>query len=46
MEYKNLDVCIDYIQDCMLKLGHFDGLMGFSQVPSLLNFYFFYIFRY
>ncbi|XP_026415885.1 esterase OVCA2-like, partial [Papaver somniferum] len=31
MEYKNLDVCIDYIQDCMLKLGHFDGLMGFSQ---------------
>ncbi|XP_026390030.1 esterase OVCA2-like [Papaver somniferum] len=31
MEYKNLDECIDYIQDCMLKLGHFDGLMGFSQ---------------
>ncbi|KAI3885949.1 hypothetical protein MKW92_007788 [Papaver armeniacum] len=43
MEYKNLDECIDYIQDCMLKLGHFDGLMGFSQglalnkVPQIKN---------
>ncbi|KAI3841907.1 hypothetical protein MKX03_031087 [Papaver bracteatum] len=31
MEYKNFDECLDYIEDCMLKLGHFDGLMGFSQ---------------
>ncbi|KAI3887954.1 hypothetical protein MKW92_036710 [Papaver armeniacum] len=43
MEYKNLDECIDCIQDCMLKLGHFDGLMGFSQglalnkVPQIKN---------
>ncbi|MCL7031932.1 hypothetical protein MKW94_006419 [Papaver nudicaule] len=31
MEYKNLEECLHYIEDCMLKLGHFDGLMGFSQ---------------
>ncbi|OVA15257.1 Serine hydrolase FSH [Macleaya cordata] len=31
MEYRNFNECLDYIQDCMLNHGPFDGLMGFSQ---------------
>uniref|UniRef100_A0ACD5V670 Uncharacterized protein n=1 Tax=Avena sativa TaxID=4498 RepID=A0ACD5V670_AVESA len=30
-EYRNLDKCVDYIEDLMIKQGPFDGLMGFSQ---------------
>ncbi|KAL2231835.1 esterase AGAP003155 [Sesamum indicum] len=30
-EYLNFDECLDYIQDCMIKHGPFDGLLGFSQ---------------
>ncbi|KAL0314097.1 UNVERIFIED_CONTAM: Rhodanese-like domain-containing protein 6 [Sesamum angustifolium] len=30
-EYQNFDECLDYIQDCMIKHGPFDGLLGFSQ---------------
>ncbi|KAF9608227.1 hypothetical protein IFM89_008182 [Coptis chinensis] len=31
MEYRNLDKCLEYIEESMLKLGPFDGLVGFSQ---------------
>ncbi|KAL0437890.1 UNVERIFIED_CONTAM: Rhodanese-like domain-containing protein 6 [Sesamum latifolium] len=31
-EYQNFDECLDYIEDCMIKHGPFDGLLGFSQV--------------
>ncbi|KAF1871413.1 hypothetical protein Lal_00020206 [Lupinus albus] len=30
-EYKNLDECLEYIEECMIKYGPFDGLLGFSQ---------------
>ncbi|KAL2538962.1 Serine hydrolase [Forsythia ovata] len=30
-EYENFDECLAYIEDCMLKHGPFDGLLGFSQ---------------
>ncbi|KAM0893660.1 hypothetical protein ACQ4PT_024947 [Festuca glaucescens] len=30
-EYRNLDKCVDYIEELMIKEGPFDGLMGFSQ---------------
>ncbi|TMW83388.1 hypothetical protein EJD97_001875 [Solanum chilense] len=30
-EYENFDKCLDYIQECMIKHGPFDGLLGFSQ---------------
>lgn len=33
-EYENFDECLAYIEDFMIKQGPFDGLMGFSQVPS------------
>ncbi|KAL9234694.1 hypothetical protein vseg_009533 [Gypsophila vaccaria] len=29
--YKNFEKCLDYVEDCMIKHGPFDGLMGFSQ---------------
>lgn len=31
-EYQNFDECLAYIEECMIKLGPFDGLLGFSQV--------------
>jgi hypothetical protein len=31
-EYTNLDECISYLCDYMVKNGPFDGLLGFSQV--------------
>ena len=31
-EYTNFDECLQYIEDCMIKYGPFDGLLGFSQV--------------
>ncbi|KAG0497620.1 hypothetical protein HPP92_002311 [Vanilla planifolia] len=31
MKYRNLDACLAYIEDLMIKHGPFDGLMGFSQ---------------
>lgn len=30
-EYTNLDECLEYIQECMIKHGPIDGLLGFSQ---------------
>ncbi|KAG9450770.1 hypothetical protein H6P81_010735 [Aristolochia fimbriata] len=30
-EYRNFDECLAYIEEQMIKLGPFDGLMGFSQ---------------
>lgn len=30
-EYTNFDECLAYIEDCMIKHGPIDGLMGFSQ---------------
>ncbi|XP_010272959.1 PREDICTED: esterase AGAP003155-like [Nelumbo nucifera] len=30
-EYRNFQECLDYIEDCMIKHGPFDGLLGFSQ---------------
>ncbi|CAK9149009.1 unnamed protein product [Ilex paraguariensis] len=30
-EYINFDECLAYIEDCMIKHGPFDGLLGFSQ---------------
>lgn len=30
-EYKNLDVCYEFIQDLVIKHGPIDGLLGFSQ---------------
>lgn len=30
-EYQNFDECLEYIEECMIKLGPFDGLLGFSQ---------------
>jgi calmodulin len=33
-EYTNLDECISYLCDYMVKNGPFDGLLGFSQVIS------------
>ncbi|XP_061375792.1 uncharacterized protein LOC133317907 [Gastrolobium bilobum] len=30
-EYTNFDECLQYIEDCMIKYGPFDGLLGFSQ---------------
>ncbi|KAM7253026.1 hypothetical protein ACFE04_025644 [Oxalis oulophora] len=30
-EYSNLDKCFTYIEDYMVRLGPFDGLLGFSQ---------------
>ncbi|KAJ4956713.1 hypothetical protein NE237_013496 [Protea cynaroides] len=31
MEYRNFDECLAYIEECMIKHGPIDGLMGFSQ---------------
>nr|GME16099.1 rhodanese-like domain-containing protein 6 [Ipomoea batatas] len=33
-EYQNFDNCLAYIEDCMIKYGPFDGLLGFSQFNS------------
>jgi hypothetical protein len=30
-EYQNFDECLACIEDCMIKCGPFDGLLGFSQ---------------
>ncbi|XP_027150630.1 dihydrofolate reductase isoform X2 [Coffea eugenioides] len=30
-EHQNFDECLAYIEDCMVKHGPFDGLLGFSQ---------------
>ncbi|XP_073316291.1 uncharacterized protein [Primulina huaijiensis] len=30
-EYQDFDECLDYIEDCMVQYGPFDGLLGFSQ---------------
>ncbi|KOM48305.1 hypothetical protein LR48_Vigan07g200900 [Vigna angularis] len=30
-EYTNFDECLKYIEDCMIKHGPIDGLLGFSQ---------------
>ncbi|KAL8145452.1 hypothetical protein AgCh_003572 [Apium graveolens] len=30
-EYTNFDECLDFIQECLIKQGPFDGLLGFSQ---------------
>lgn len=30
-EYTNFDECLAYIEDCMIKHGPIDGLLGFSQ---------------
>lgn len=30
-EYKNFDECLAYIEECMIKYGPIDGLLGFSQ---------------
>ena len=32
MHYVNLDECVEFIEDLMIKHGPIDGLMGFSQV--------------
>ncbi|KAF3633496.1 esterase OVCA2 isoform X2 [Capsicum chacoense] len=29
--YENFDKCLEYIEECMIKHGPFDGLLGFSQ---------------
>ncbi|XP_057532663.1 dihydrofolate reductase isoform X1 [Amaranthus tricolor] len=29
--YENFEECLEYIQDCMIKNGPIDGLLGFSQ---------------
>ncbi|XP_068643681.1 uncharacterized protein [Aristolochia californica] len=34
-EYRNFDACIAYIEEQMIKLGPFDGLLGFSQGLAL-----------
>lgn len=31
-EYTNFENCLEYLEDRMIKLGPFDGLIGFSQV--------------
>ncbi|KAK3042924.1 hypothetical protein RJ639_001000 [Escallonia herrerae] len=33
--YWNFNKCIEYIEDCMIKYGPFDGLLGFSQGAML-----------
>ncbi|KAG4963730.1 hypothetical protein AAZX31_14G165700 [Glycine max] len=30
-EYTNFDECLQYIEECMIKYGPIDGLLGFSQ---------------
>ncbi|XP_077224684.1 dihydrofolate reductase-like [Tasmannia lanceolata] len=30
-EYRNFEECLAYIEECMIKHGPFDGLLGFSQ---------------
>ncbi|XP_019175052.1 PREDICTED: rhodanese-like domain-containing protein 6 [Ipomoea nil] len=34
-EYQNFDKCLAYIEDCIIKYGPFDGLLGFSQGAML-----------
>lgn len=34
IEYENFENCLEYLEDRMIKLGPFDGLIGFSQVIS------------
>jgi hypothetical protein len=34
-EYTNFEKCLEYLEDRMIKLGPFDGLIGFSQVSYL-----------
>ncbi|KAH7859603.1 hypothetical protein Vadar_003122 [Vaccinium darrowii] len=36
-EHKNFDECIAFIEDCMTRMGPFDGLMGFSQGVALTS---------
>jgi len=36
-EYTNLDECISYLCDYMVKNGPFEGLLGFSQVKMKSN---------
>ncbi|XP_043718011.1 esterase AGAP003155-like [Telopea speciosissima] len=31
VEYRNFDECLAYIEECFIKYGPIDGLMGFSQ---------------
>nr|VDD05519.1 unnamed protein product [Brassica rapa] len=31
IEYENFENCLEYLEDRMIKLGPFDGLIGFSQ---------------
>jgi hypothetical protein len=35
MECRNLDRCFSYLEELMIRLGPFDGLLGFSQVLDL-----------
>ena len=37
-EYTNLEESLEYIEECMIKHGPFDGLLGFSQV-SIFSLY-------
>jgi len=41
-EYTNLDECISYLCDYMVKNGPFDGLLGFSQVKMETRSYFYW----
>ncbi|KAE9587111.1 putative alpha/Beta hydrolase [Lupinus albus] len=34
-EYTNFDECLKYIEECMIKHGPIDGLLGFSQGVAL-----------
>ncbi|XP_043715367.1 esterase AGAP003155-like [Telopea speciosissima] len=34
-EYRNFDECLAYIEDCFIKHGPIDGLMGFSRGATL-----------
>ncbi|XP_072953346.1 LOW QUALITY PROTEIN: uncharacterized protein [Typha angustifolia] len=35
MNYRNIDKCLEYIEELMIKDGPFDGLIGFSQGAML-----------
>ncbi|XP_058184949.1 uncharacterized protein LOC131302386 isoform X2 [Rhododendron vialii] len=36
-EYRNFDECVAFVEDCMTRIGPFDGLMGFSQGVALTS---------
>lgn len=42
-DYTNLDECISYLCDYMVKNGPFDGLLGFSQVKMEIISYFYWV---